>query len=180
MIVAWRIEPTETGELAAQMFISAVGDHQGRPALVHSDGGTAMTSQSLTALFKNLGIEVSKNRPRVSNDNPHAEALFKTAKYGPGVPVFFDTIEQARAWAETFVEYYNHDHRHSSLEGHTPASVHDGSWGQVHKDRQATLDKLAGQHPERYRKPITVKAPYAHVTLNTPSDQKTEDRLKTG
>ncbi len=34
-----------------------------------------MTSDTLTSLFKQLGIETSRNRPRVSNDNPHAECL---------------------------------------------------------------------------------------------------------
>lgn len=180
MIVAWRVEDTETGELAEKMFTEAIERHGGQPDLVHSDGGSSMTSLTLTGLFQKLGIEISKNRPRVSNDNPHAEALFKTAKYGPDVPAYFDTVEHARTWAAGFTEYYNHEHRHSSLEGHTPADVHDGSWVQVHHDRQATLDELARQHPDRYRTPINLKTPYAHVTLNTPKDQKKEDRLKTG
>ncbi|USQ80776.1 hypothetical protein [Ornithinimicrobium faecis] len=50
----------------------------------------------------------------------------------------------------------------------------------MHQDRQATLDALAREHPDRYRKPINLKAPYAHVTLNAPKNEKNEDRLKTG
>ena len=47
------------------------------------------------------------------------------------------------------IDWYNHTHRHSSLEGHTPASVHDGSWVQIHHQRQATLDALYQANPGR-------------------------------
>jgi len=180
MIVAWRVEATETAELAQEMFQDAVAAHGGQPRLVHSDRGSSMTSLTLTGLFKRLGIEISTNRPRVSNDNPHSEALFKTAKYSPDTPAWFATLEEARAWAAGFVEYYNHHHAHSSLEGHTPTSVHDGSWAQVHHARQAALEELRRQHPDRYPNPVKIRTPYAHVTLNTPKDQKSKDRLKTG
>lgn len=179
-IVAWRVETTETGELAQEMFQAAIAAHGGQPRLVHSDGGAAMTSLTLTGLFRTLGIEASKNRPRVSNDNPHAEALFKTAKYVPGTPDWFTDIEHAGTWAAAFVHWYNHEHRHSALEGHTPASVHDDSWAPVHHARQATMDALATQHPERYTRPPRLKTPYAHVSLNVPQPNKDTDRLKTG
>ena len=34
-----------------------------------------------------LGIEPSYSRPRISDDNPYAEALFRTAKYRPEFPI---------------------------------------------------------------------------------------------
>jgi len=36
--------------------------------------------------LQKLGIMSSKNRPRVSNDNPYAESIFRTCKYRPGYP----------------------------------------------------------------------------------------------
>jgi transposase InsO family protein len=180
MIVGWRVERRESAELAQEMFQAALARHGGSPRVVHSDGGSSMTSLTLTSLFKELGIETSKNRPRVSNDNPHAESLFKTAKYSPGTPAWFTDLEHARAWAAAFVEHYNHHHAHSALEGHTPANVHDGTWLQVHHQRQATLDALHHKHPDRYPCPTPLNPPYAHVTLNTPKNETTQDRLKTG
>ena len=176
-IVAWRVEDRESDQLAADMFRAALDACGGRPRVVHSDGGPSMTSKTVTELLRDLGIQTSRNRPRVSNDNPYSESLFKTAKYRPGYPRWFATLADARAWAEDFVTWYNTSHRHSALEGHTPASVHDGSWVQAHHARQATLDQLYAQRPHRFSTPPILKTPLAAATINQP---KTRDRLQTG
>lgn len=177
MIVAWRLETREDDDLAREMFEAAFTRHGARPRIVHSDGGPSMTSNTLTALFGVLGIEVSRNRPRVSNDNPYSEALFKTAKYAPSYPAFFTDIEQAQTWVTTFVAWYNHQHHHSGLEGHTPADVHHGTWSERHAQRVSTMDRLYTKHPERFRSRPTVKTPMAQVAINHPT---TDDRLQTG
>jgi putative transposase len=67
------------------------------------------------------------SRPHVSNDNPFSEAAFKTLKYCPAFPDHFDDIEHARAFCKEFFDFYNHEHYHSGLGLHTPASVHYGT-----------------------------------------------------
>lgn len=178
-IVAWRVEEAEVDELAARMFTEVLTglDPQQRPELVHSDRGASMTSEAVGDTLTELGVALSRNRPRVSNDNPFSEAWFKTAKYRPGYPRFFRDIEHARTWAEELITWYNTAHRHSSLEGHTPNSVHDGSWTVIHHQRQAVLDELYQANPGRYRRPPAAKTPMGTVVLN---QQKPLDRLQTG
>lgn len=176
-IVGWRVEHAEDDDLAKEMFETAIADHDGVvPRIVHSDGGAIMNSKTIKKLFRDLHIDMTKNRPRVSNDNPFSESWFKTGKYRPSTPPFFEDIEQARTWASELVPWYNTEHRHSGLEGHTPISVHDGTWLQAHHVRQGHMDALRAAHPERYPKPIRLKTPYAHVTLNT---ERPDDRLTT-
>jgi transposase InsO family protein len=177
LVVAWRVEDRESDELAKEMFQSAFHRHRAHPQVVHSDGGPSMTSNTLTGLFRGLGVEVSRNRPRVSNDNPYSESLFKTAKYTPTYPAYFTSIGQARAWVSQFVHWYNHEHRHTGLEGHTPATVHDGSWVTIHHQRVATMTRLHTEHPERFTKPPTIRTPMAQVAIN---HQISPDRLQTG
>lgn len=176
-VVAWRVEARESDDLAREMFQTAFTNHDAQPRIVHSDGGPAMTSKTLTDLFKDLGIEVSRNRPRVSNDNPYSESLFKTAKYVPTYPAYFTDIDQARTWAAGFIDWYNHRHHHSSLEGHTPVDVHNGTWHTVHAARVAAMDQLYAAHPERFARPPNVRTPMASVAINHPT---TDDRLQTG
>ena len=176
-IVAWRVEQREDDDMAKEMFAAAFAEYGATPRIVHSDGGSVMTSKTLGALFTDLGITASRNRPRVSNDNPYSEAWFKTAKYWPGYPGHFDTLDHARAWADSLVRVYNTEHRHSGLEGHTPASVHDGTWIHIHHARQAALDELYAANPARYAHPPKVKTPPGLVALNP---TKTEHRLQTG
>ncbi len=175
-VVGHRVEEREVDQLAVDMFTDAFGVH-GIPDAVHADSGPAMRSTLLKDLLGDLGVTQTHNRPRVSNDNPFSEAWFKTAKYWPGYPGHFDTLAHARAWADTLVRVYNTQHRHSGLEGHTPASVHDGTWIDIHHTRQATLDTLYAANPGRYAHPPKVKTPPGLVALNP---TKTEHRLQTG
>lgn len=177
MIVAWRVEAREDDDLARAMFEEAFAAHQARPRIIHSDGGPAMTSKSVTELFHDLGIEISRNRPRVSNDNPYSESLFKTAKYTPTYPAHFTDINHARAWATGFTDWYNHRHHHSGLQGHVPAEIHHGTWHRTHARRIEAMDRLYAEHPERFTRPPKIRTPMAQVAINHPT---TDERLQTG
>ena len=74
-------------------------------------------------------ISASRRRtagPYTSSDNPYSESNFKTLKYRPEFPARFDDIEHAREHCRTFVDWYNHAHRHSGIGLMTPAAVHHG------------------------------------------------------
>jgi putative transposase len=140
-VVAWCVAPTESGELAKELIADAVARHQVPPGqlTIHADRGSSMTSNPVTELLTFLGIGRSHSRPHVSNDNPYSEAQFKTLKYCPSFPDRFGCIEDARSFCEAFFAYYNHEHRHSGIGYHTPASVHYGTVEEVRTQRAATL-----------------------------------------
>lgn len=175
-VVGWRLEEAENDQMACQMFTDAITAQGQAPQIVHSDGGAAMTSKAVTRLFQHHGITASKNRPRVSNDNPFIESWFKTAKYRPDYPRWFTSIDAAHTWAATAIDTYNTTHRHSSLEGHTPTSLHHHTWPEIHHRRQATLDKLAKNHPSRWKTTTRLKTPYSAAVLNMTHTNK---RLQT-
>ena len=56
------------------------------PQVLHSDNGSPLKGTTVQALLGWLGITASSSRPRVSDDNAYAEALFRTLKYSPGFP----------------------------------------------------------------------------------------------
>jgi len=73
-----------------------------------------------------VGFTASYSRPRVSNDNPFSEALFRTCKYHPNWPTkAFATKADAQAWAKSFVNWYNEEHLHSAIRFVTPNVRHD-------------------------------------------------------
>lgn len=142
----------------------------GIPEAVHADRGTSMTSKPVAQLLLDLGVDRSHSRPRVSNDNPFSEAAFKTLKYAPASPESFGSLADARAFCEAFFNYYHHEHRHSGIGLHTPASVHHGTATEIRTQRQATLDAAHTTHPERFgnRRPLAPKLPEA-AWINQPS-----------
>lgn len=72
-IVGWRVEDRESDHLAVDMFATAIAEH-GAPRIVHADNGPAMTSSALRVFLQGQGVELSHNRPYVSDDNPFSEA----------------------------------------------------------------------------------------------------------
>jgi len=148
-VVGWRVEQTETAELATE-FIDDVIRTYGKPRAVHADRGTSMTSKSVAQLLVDLDVARSHSRPHVSNDNPFSEAAFKTLKYCPAFPDHFDDLDHARAFCKEFFDYYNHEHYHSGLGLHTPASVHFGTAAAIRADRAEVLAAAYARNPERF------------------------------
>ena len=100
-----------------------------------------------------LGITPSKSRPRVSNDNPYAESLFKTLKYVPNFqPQGFASLTEARLWVKNFVEWYNYEHRHSGIHYVTPAQRHNGEDKEILAKRKEVYNQAKEKHPEHNKK----------------------------
>ena len=148
-IVGAAVHSSEQGVLAKEMMQQAFGIH-GAPEIVHSDGGPSMTSKTVAALLDDLGVLRSRSRPRVSNDNPYSESLFKTMKYLPDFPEQFASLAEARAFMNEFVDAYNHHHRHTGIGLHTPADVHYGLADAVDVARDQALAVARARHPERF------------------------------
>ncbi len=78
----------------------------------------------------------SFSRPRVSNDNPYSESLFRTVKYRPDCPNRpFASKDEACEWVAAFVDWYNHRHRHSGIKFVTPHQRHRGAATAICKQR---------------------------------------------
>ena len=148
-IVGAHVHAREEGALAEEMMAEVFGIH-GIPQVVHADRGTSMTSKTVATLLADLGVTRSHSRPRVSNDNPYSESLFKTMKYLPVFPERFGSLADARAFMDRFVTAYNHEHHHSGIGLHTPADVHYGHSTTVAEDRSAALAAARLAHPERF------------------------------
>jgi len=184
-VIHWEIWPTETGTLAKEFIEHAIAANDGiKPGSVHADRGTSMTSNTVSGLYARLNIAQSHSRPHVSNDNPYSESAFKTLKYCPAFPGRFGSIQDANVFCRAFFAYYNHQHRHSGIAMHTPASVHDGSWATVQDRRAATLRAAYEAHPERFRRGcpqprplparVWINEPPATIETSTPALQTTQ------
>lgn len=171
-VVAHRVEHNEVKELGTAFVEQALAQEGCQPLVIHADNGSAMRSGDMRDLLTLLHITASHSRPRVSNDNAYAEALFKTVKYDHLYPERFDSITHARAWADEFFDRYHTTHHHSGLAGHTPNRVHDGSWPTHHQIWHDAKTAYAAKHPERHRRgtPVTPEPP-AIVWINKPNQE---------
>ena len=148
-IVGFEVHDTDAAEHAAHLArrtALAEGIHAmpTRPVL-HGDNGATLKATTVLAMLHWLGIRPSYSRPRVSDDNAFAEALFRTAKYRPEFPLKgFVDLDDTRQWAMRFVQWYNHGHRHSGIRyvGPVLAARHA-----VHQDARQ-------RNPQRWSGPV--------------------------
>lgn len=90
--------------------------------VLHSDNGAPMTSYMLKARLADLGMLMSHSRPRVSNDNPYPQSLFRIVKYCPEWwSKGFESLTAVREWMLAFKYAYNEQHLHSGIRFVTPA-----------------------------------------------------------
>lgn len=172
-VVGWMVTDRESSELARILLSETVRKEGVDPTklTIHADNGSSMASKPVAFLLADLGVTKSHSRPHVSNDNPHIESFFKTAKYQPEFPATFASIAQARVFCRTFMDWYNHEHRHSALALLTPETVHRGRAQEKLAQRQIVLDAAYAAHPERFvrGKPKVSQIPTASY-INRPAE----------
>lgn len=156
-IVGWEVWAEEQGELASELVERAVLSEKikGKPLVLHSDNGSPMKSFTLKAKLEMLGVMSSYSRPRVSNDNPYSESLFRTCKYRSNYPQEgFKSIDEAREWVAEFVDWYNNKHYHSGLNFITPNSRHNGTAEAVMENRKRVYNSAKQLNPQRFNRGI--------------------------
>ena len=87
-IVGWAVHPEESAEHASELFSTTCRRLELEPEgiVLHSDNGSPMKGSTMLATLQKLGVVPSFSRPRVCDDNPFSEALFRTLKYRPDYP----------------------------------------------------------------------------------------------
>jgi putative transposase len=177
-VVGWEVHDRESGEEAAVLIQRTVMAERcfRKPLVLHSDNGSPMKSQTMQAKLYDLGIIPSHSRPRVSNDNPYSESLFRTLKYCPKWPrEGFETIGTARKWVRQFVGWYNEEHCHSQIRFVTPAQRHRGEDKEILAKRHRVYAQAKERNPARWSGQTRNWEPIASVTLNP---EQSEEEIK--
>lgn len=185
-IVAWQIYAEESSANASEVMKDLCRREQitHGQLILHSDNGSAMKGATMLATLQALGVMASLSRPAVSNDNPYSESLFKTLKYRAAYPLHpFADIAAARAWADTLVQWYNHEHRHSAIRFVTPAQRHAGQDQEILARRRTLYAIARTKNPLRWKRGTRNWQRVDIVHLNpdqtvTPGDANITENIK--
>ena len=177
-ILGWDVHEVESDRFAAEIIERIRGEAVDQDLagwVLHSDNGSPMKGATMLATLQRLGIVPSFSRPRVSDDNPFAEALFRTLKYCPEYPTSgFASVELARAWVARFVHWYNHEHQHSGIGYVAPAERHAGTDVDLLEARRALYERARRRHPARWSRGPRAWARPIIVTLNPEIQSRSE------
>ena len=155
-VVAWDVAERENPAIAADLVSRAclrerISKGRRQPLTLHADNGNAMRAATLERRLEELGVLRSFSRPRVSNDNPYSESLFRTAKYRPDYPRRpFASKDDACRWVSSFVDWYNHRHRHSGIKFVTPHQRHNGDAVEICRQRAVIYEQARQRNPRRW------------------------------
>ena len=168
-IISAEVHAEESMDLSARMIARACLCHGVYPPglVLHSDNGGPMKGATMLATLHKLGVVPSFSRPRVSDDNPYSESLFRTMKYRPEYPSKpFETIEKAQAWVDGFVQWYNTMHLHSAIRFVTPDERHYGQEEEILARRHLVYEAAKHRNPNRWSGKTRNWEPVRVVRLN--------------
>jgi transposase InsO family protein len=121
-VVGWSLAEQMTDTLVLDALQHAIRDRQPAPGLIHhSDRGGQYASHAYRALVRRAGIRQSMSRPANCYDNAFMESCFGTIKTELEMTEY-EHSRQARHDIASYLAYYNHERRHSSLGYLTPAA----------------------------------------------------------
>ncbi len=181
-IVGWEVHRRDDADHAVKLVQRAalcegIATRPIRPVL-HGDNGATLKATTVMAMLHMLGIKPSYSRPRVSDDNAYAEALFRTAKYRPEFPAAgFVSLDDARAWAGRFVNWYNLEHRHSGIRYVSPQQRHAGQDRAILAQRHELYERARDKHPARWSGNTRNWQYIQAVTLNPERQSIVNDHL---
>ena len=118
-VLAWRLSITLEAEFCIEALEEALARH-GRPDIFNTDQGSQFTSADFTGVLLKASIAISMDGKGAWRDNVFVERLWRTIKYEEVYLKAYETVSDARASIGSYLNFYNHRRRHSSLERQTP------------------------------------------------------------
>lgn len=118
---------------------------QGTPEIINSDQGCQFTS---TMWVENLALNnilISMDGKGRWADNVYIERLWRSIKYENVFLHSFDTVDQAKKSLGDYIEFYNQQRPHQTLNYHTPDEIHKS--GKI-PTKQELFNRLKLQNQE--------------------------------
>jgi putative transposase len=124
-VLSFRLSNTMDTAFCVEALTEAL-DRFGSPQYFNTDQGAQFTSNEFTSTLKASGIAISMDGRGRCQDNIFIERLWWTLKYQYVYLHSFDTGTELRTGLKQWLEYYNSQRSHQSLDGMTPDEVYFG------------------------------------------------------
>jgi putative transposase len=93
------------------------------PTIINSDQGCQFTSQDWAYALSLLQIRISMDGKGRCLDNIPIERFWRTLKVEEVYLNTYETVAEAREAIGRYIEWYNHERRHSGIDNHRPIEV---------------------------------------------------------
>jgi putative transposase len=124
-VLSWKLSNTLDVDFCVDALEEALLRH-GTPEIFNTDQGSQFTSHEFTQALKNAGVRISMDGKGRWMDNVFIERLWRTVKYDCVYLHEFESGSQARRVLGEWIDGYNSERPHSSLDDMTPDEVYGG------------------------------------------------------
>lgn len=146
-VIDWSISNSMEAAWVVEVIKRAVRKH-GKPAIINSDQGSQFTSDEYVDTINGMKeIRISMDGKGRAIDNVWVERFFRTIKYEYIYLMPSDNGKELAQKIRYFVDYYNNERKHSSLQYNTPISIYKG-------ESPTGPPTTADKHSNRCRKNI--------------------------
>lgn len=123
-VLSWRLSNSLDADFCVAALKEALTKY-GRPKIFNTDQGSQFTSVSFTQVLKDADVKISTDGRARWIDNVMIERLWRTLKYDCIYLYTFETGTEVRKGLDKWINRYNKERPHSSLDDRTP---HEAYW----------------------------------------------------
>jgi len=122
-ILSWKLSNTMDVSLTTSVLKEALALYP-KPEIVNTDQGSQYTAKEHIEILVDNNISISMDAKGRSIDNIVIERFWRSLKYEDVYLQNYNTIKEARAGIEKYINLYNQERLHSSLDYKTPDEVY--------------------------------------------------------
>jgi len=124
-VLSWRLSNTLDTEFCVEALEEALHRY-GAPEIFNTDQGAQFTSETFTGKLKQANVRISMDGKGRWIDNVFVERLWRSLKYEEVYLKAYDTVIQAHRGIGGYLDFYNQERPHQSLDRLTPHEVYTG------------------------------------------------------
>jgi putative transposase len=132
-VLSWRVSTTMDHEPCVEALEEALSKYDS-PDIFNTDQGSVFASENFTDVLKRANVDISMDGKGRWMDNVFVERLWRSVKYEEVYLKAYDSVTEAREGIGTYLEFYNTERRHQSLNRQTPDQFY---WGNLEWPRAA-------------------------------------------
>ena len=140
-VLSWRLSISLQSDFCIEALQQAIAAY-GKPDIFNTDQGVQFTSNHFIQILQEHGILISMDGKGRALDNVFIERFWRSLKQEKIYRMDLISVQEAKKAITEYMEFYNNNRLHQSLDYQTPAQVHfEGYLGPI--DR---IDKIGNLH----------------------------------
>lgn len=123
-IISFEVSISQEVDFCLSTLMTAL--QTGTPEIFNSDQGSQFTSKEFIDILERKQIKISMDSVGRALDNVRTERYWRSLKYEEVFLKEYESVTEAREAIKAYIQFYNNERIHQSLNYYTPAEIYFG------------------------------------------------------